>query len=274
MHRVLKRAVWTLSGMTLCLVWLAFCATPLGAGMLTQWLQTQAGPRDRASQPYSPVMVVLGGGMRGPLRADLPDLDVLHASDRVWHAARLYHEGHASQLLLSGGVPDFGVSSEALAMRNYLTVLGVPDHAIWLETASRNTRENACFSATMLRAHGMHDVVLVTSAMHMLRARATFEQAGVHVLSAPTDFVEFVATRMPAPQDDGDAPWPIVARLFSWLPRLKNGELQPSQAAWRASQHVGKELFGAAEALLLGWTGQLCHSGAKPATSLTIRSAR
>ena len=64
--------------------------------------------------------------------------------------------------------------------------LGVPVR--WQEDRSADTRENAAFSAEMLRPHGVRRVLLVTSAWHMPRAVAAFEAAGISVVAAPTGF--------------------------------------------------------------------------------------
>jgi uncharacterized SAM-binding protein YcdF (DUF218 family) len=58
----------------------------------------------------------------------------------------------------------------------------------WIEPRSRDTFENAAFSAAMLRTDGIRRILLVTDAMHMPRARAAFERAGMEVVSAPTLF--------------------------------------------------------------------------------------
>src|SRR5690606_3989740 len=110
------------------------------------------------------------------------------SADRVWHAARLYHAGKAQRLLLSGGTVRTGDGSEAEAMRRLLLDLGVPDEALGLEDASVNTSSNAARTAELLRAAGIDHILLVTSALHMPRARAAFERTGLTVFPAPTDF--------------------------------------------------------------------------------------
>jgi uncharacterized SAM-binding protein YcdF (DUF218 family) len=54
-----------------------------------------------------------------------------------------------------------------------------------LEEDSRNTRENARFTAQRLRPGSR--ILLVTSALHMRRAAALFESQGFLVTPAPTD---------------------------------------------------------------------------------------
>ena len=126
------------------------------------------------------------------------------AADRVWHAARIYRAGKAPRVILSGGRMAWQGErlSEADATRRFLIDLGVPAEALLFEDHSRSTRENARYSAELIRAHGFARVLLVTSALHMPRALATFRAVGVDAIPAPTDFEV-----MPEP-----------AHLLRWLP--------------------------------------------------------
>jgi uncharacterized SAM-binding protein YcdF (DUF218 family) len=133
-------------------------------------------------------MVVLGGGVGGARGAARPYPDLLGAADRVWHAARLYHAGKAPRVLLSGGITRPDEPSEAQSMQVFLRALGVPDAAIVREDASMTSGANAQRAAALLRPQGVDKVILVTSALHMRRARAEFERAGLKVTPAPTDF--------------------------------------------------------------------------------------
>lgn len=65
--------------------------------------------------------------------------------------------------------------------------LGVPVSAMVLEPASRNTIENARFTADLLQDRGITRVLLVTSALHMPRSVALFEQQGLEIIPAATD---------------------------------------------------------------------------------------
>ena len=56
----------------------------------------------------------------------------------------------------------------------------------WAEDRSRNTHENARFSAALLKADGVATVVLVAHSMDMPRARAEFAAAGIATVAAPT----------------------------------------------------------------------------------------
>ena len=57
--------------------------------------------------------------------------------------------------------------------------------AQWLERRSRDTHENARYSAAILREAGIHVVLLVTHDIHQRRSLAEFTAAGIEAVSAP-----------------------------------------------------------------------------------------
>jgi len=185
------RPVWRRAGFAagaLGWAWLLLWSLPVASEALRASLEDRAGARALADLPARPVAVVLGGGVSGARPPQRPDPDLGSAADRLWHAARLYRAGLAAHLLLCGGHVRTGDGSEAQAMRRVLLDLGVPDEAIWVEEGSVNTSGNAAEASRQLRERGIGGVLLVTSALHMPRARAAFERAGLDVVPAPTDF--------------------------------------------------------------------------------------
>ena len=157
---------------------------------LVRSLENDYPPVPMAKLPEADAIIVLGGGL------DLPYPPRQHphlvtGSDRLLHALRLYRAGKAPHILLTGGnvFPQPGLQSEAYYARRLLGLWGVPESAIVLETESRNTIQNAEYSARILKQRGWSDVLLVTSAAHMHRAVLSFRNAGVEVTPAPTDFL-------------------------------------------------------------------------------------
>ena len=184
-RRQCKRANWLLG--LLAWLWLGGWSLPVTSHYLRGWLEAPYPAVAPAQLPQAQAIAVLGGGIRPPEHGQtLPDLN--SAADRVWHAARLFHAGKAPLLVLSGGSnPAVSATSEAQAMRGLLTDLGVPDTALLLEAHSRNTRQNAQFTADLLRQRGVSRILLVTSALHMPRAVPLFEAQGLTVIPAATD---------------------------------------------------------------------------------------
>jgi len=112
-------------------------------------------------------------------------------ADRVLHPLQLYKVGKVKHFLISGGSGSLMGSREGEAeeLAAVLRIAGVPGRCITLENKSRNTRENAVFSAEVLREKFPgKSYLLITSAFHMRRAEGCFRQAGVPVTLYSTDF--------------------------------------------------------------------------------------
>lgn len=172
---------------TLALAWLWVWSLPVVSYSARAAIEADWPHIQPTALPAAQAIVLLGGGIRPPEEPDLPP-DLREAADRVWFAARLYHAGKAPVIVVSGGSnPDVSATTEAESMRVLLRDLGVPDNAIRLEDRSRNTRQNAGFTAAMLLPEGASKVLLVTSAYHMRRSVGLFTQAGFEVIPAPTD---------------------------------------------------------------------------------------
>ncbi len=77
-----------------------------------------------------------------------------------------------------------GAPAESVAMSQTLSrSLGVTPR--WTEGNSRDTFENAQFSAKLLLPSGIHRIILVTSSAHEWRAAHEFMSAGFEVVPAP-----------------------------------------------------------------------------------------
>jgi uncharacterized SAM-binding protein YcdF (DUF218 family) len=161
-------------------------STGAGSRLLVAPLEKRAQPLVTAPV-NAQAIVVLGAGRIGNAPEyggqDVPGLEAL---------ARLRYGAHLQRttglpLLVSGGRPDGAKESEAAIMARVLREdFSVP--VKWLETRSENTAQNADYSARMLRQERIQRVVLVTDAIHMLRAQAVFSRYGVDVVPAPTTF--------------------------------------------------------------------------------------
>lgn len=144
--------------------------------------QTDLAPAD--------VILVLGGGTE-PALTPRQYVEVNAAGDRVLYAGRLYKQGKAARILLSGGNISWAGendSTPAQDMLELLELLGIPRGAVLLQTQSENTHDDALFSNRILQEHNLKKVILVTSALHMPRSVALFRHLGVEVIPAPVDF--------------------------------------------------------------------------------------
>jgi uncharacterized SAM-binding protein YcdF (DUF218 family) len=165
------------TGLTVLLV----LSLPVVGDVLT--LTVEDYPPLGAAQPV-PVgaIVVLSGGMRRD-GANASGATLLPASlERLAGGAALARRT-GLPLVLSGGAVEPG-PAEADVMQAVLK-RDFDLEARFLERRSRTTRENARQTAALLATAWIKNVVLVTSAVHMRRAVAEFEAAGVTVIPAP-----------------------------------------------------------------------------------------
>ena len=163
-------------------------STPVVSNELRGRLEARHPPTPVEALPSAEAIVVLGGAVSAPRPPRLhPDLN--DAADRVWHAARLYRAGKAPLVVASGGTQPWQNQRfrEAPAMQALLKDWGVPQDSVLLESRSANTYENATRTAEILRRRQIDCVLLVTSALHMRRALATFRSAEIPAIPAPTD---------------------------------------------------------------------------------------
>jgi len=117
-------------------------------------------------------------------RAVIPDPIGL---ERALEAARLYALLDPAWVISSGGPASRGSSdfTSGQAMRDALVRLGVPASRVILKDDAGDTHDEAQNVAGLQPRLHVDHVVLVTSAVHMRRARATFRAAGVSVIPAP-----------------------------------------------------------------------------------------
>lgn len=162
--------------------WSLIWSIPQASDWLRGRLESQNPPVAAASLPGADAIVVLGGGHYGWLDRPGVQLEQLESS-RVAAGARAWLAGRAPLVVLTGGgAPG---KTEARRMAAAITRLGVPDSTLLLEERSRSTRDNAQFTAALVKPRGVRTILLVTSSLHMPRAALLFREAGFHVIPVP-----------------------------------------------------------------------------------------
>jgi uncharacterized SAM-binding protein YcdF (DUF218 family) len=134
---------------------------------------------DRWEEPAGDTLIVLGADQIG---------DGTIGIGTYWrtvYAVRAWRAGTIRRIVFSGGRMGFAErESLAAEMGRFAVGLGVPADVITLEERSLSTRENALFTADLVRSWP-GSKVLMTSDYHMLRSRRAFERAGLAVRPAP-----------------------------------------------------------------------------------------
>lgn len=179
-------------GRSLCasaLLLLLVMSTSAGAWLLLTPLENLEAPLTSSQNTGAQAIVLLSAGRQenNPEYAgqDIPDYIAL---GRLRYAAKLYRDT-GLPILVSGGLGSKPMQVDTLAngLAHALEYeFGIP--VSWREQVSRNTAENAEYSAKILKSAGITHVLLVTDAMHMRRAKIAFDQTGLQVTCAPTLF--------------------------------------------------------------------------------------
>jgi uncharacterized SAM-binding protein YcdF (DUF218 family) len=163
----------------LMLVWLT---TPFGANVLVG-LQESRVPTEPVCATPPQTIVVLGGGMAYAPQSE-QDYGALGVESlrRVFAALALRRDHPDTDLVFSGASRH--AVAESTTMSHLAQALGVDADRLRSETASRTTWHNAQAVAA-LEPPIPRRIWLVTSALHMPRARYAFEAAGFEVCAAP-----------------------------------------------------------------------------------------
>lgn len=167
------------------LAWSVFWSLPTSTLWAGGLLEQRYPHESVARVPAAQAIVVLGGNTANGRRNWFEPYDQKTAVLRTDTANQLYRAQRAPIIVVSGAALDGGVS-EATLMANALEEDGVPKNAILRETQSLTTHQNAVYTLQLLREHHIQRFLLVTSALHMPRAMASFEKLGTRPIPAPS----------------------------------------------------------------------------------------
>lgn len=135
-------------------------------------------------------IVVLGGGAY-LLAPEYGGADSVNSRTlwRLRYAAYLHRETGLPVLAAGGRSPGGPRTPPEAELMKAALEKEFSTPVLWIETESRNTLENARFSARILKEAGVGKVLLVTDSIHMRRAVQSFSGTGIEVVPAPTAFV-------------------------------------------------------------------------------------
>jgi uncharacterized SAM-binding protein YcdF (DUF218 family) len=166
------------------LVVLGALSTPACSQRLQRALDADPPLTAAHLDPAAGAIVVLAGDMRVAEEYDGDDVGPM-TLQRVRFGARLHRMTGLPLLVTGGGARDDHDPPGVVMARVLEEEFGAPVR--WVETDSRNTAENARYSAAILDRAGIDTIYLVTTAFHMPRSRVAFEALGLRVVAAPTD---------------------------------------------------------------------------------------
>lgn len=149
--------------------------------------------------PYPPIShsqvkkvdaIVVLGGMINNLSLYNNRIELGDSADRLTDAILLYKKNKAAKIIITGGsgILFYQKNPESFQAKKFLMAMGIAEESILIETESRNTAENAIYTAKILNQKQWKKIILITSAFHMKRSEALFRKQGLAVLPFPTDY--------------------------------------------------------------------------------------
>ncbi|MCU4176597.1 YdcF family protein [Carboxylicivirga sp. N1Y90] len=196
-------------------IFLLFSNTALFNWTITKW----EGPMENTQVEISKAsnIVILGG--YSSINSKSNKILFFQSVDRLLQALPIYHQNPGSKIILSGGSAEimFEETPEATYLKDYLVSINIPEKDIFVESHSRNTNENAIHTKQVLSSINSNlDVILITSAFHMRRAKMCFEKTGIKVTPYYSHFLQHTNQLKP-----GEYFIPSLATLNQWPLLLK-----------------------------------------------------
>lgn len=151
----------------------------------------EIAPVEIASMPDSATVGIVLTGVTNPRQEPADRTHFNKGADRLLHAVQLYHAGKIKNILITGGSGSLihQEVSESKGLDRVALMAGVHRAHLFIESESRNTRENALFSSRIINERWPNtQPVLITSAFHMRRSLGCFEKVGYRPLPFTADF--------------------------------------------------------------------------------------
>lgn len=105
---------------------------------------------------------------------------------RLDHGMRLYRDGLAPRIIVTGGVGRGDTTSEAQVGRRWLLANHVPDSAIVVVPRGRSTYASMTDVAQWMHTRGLNSVLLVSDPFHMCRLRFEARRVELESFTSPT----------------------------------------------------------------------------------------
>jgi len=126
------------------------------------------------------VGIILGGMSVNDEKMDR--VQFYRGVDRMIQAIDLYKRGYIKKIIFTGGSGRLShpEMKEGELIKPYMIKMGVAPEDLWIENESKNTRENAVFTKTLIEKEKITgNFLIITSAFHMRRGMGCFKKVGI-----------------------------------------------------------------------------------------------
>jgi uncharacterized SAM-binding protein YcdF (DUF218 family) len=177
--------------LTAMLILIAAATLPLGVLLIAPLEDRFPLPPPNLPPPEG--IIVLGGAINDGVSQARQETIFDEGGERLTEAVVLAKRYPQARVVYTSGSSSFAgpTSTEALQARKFMSQMGIAPERVTIEDKSRNTDENARFTAAIVHPEPSQRWIIATSAFHMPRAMGLFEKAGFHPIAYPVAFRTF-----------------------------------------------------------------------------------
>ena len=167
---------------------LIFCSVPIISNKLIFYLEKDYSLQSVKDVTKADAIVVLSGMISTINSKEKLSYEFNDSIDRILSGIDLFKEDKASFLILTNGkMPWFVGIPEGEYLKDFSIKYGIPEDRILLTDNVQNTDQEAISVKKLLKTNEAN-IILVTSAFHMPRAKKVFEAANIKVIPFAVDF--------------------------------------------------------------------------------------
>ncbi|MBO5388482.1 MAG: YdcF family protein [Lachnospiraceae bacterium] len=119
--------------------------------------------------------------------------------ERINHGITLYKEGFVEKIIVTGGIGEGNVKSDAYYAKEYAISMGVLAEDVLTEDTSTITEENLENAKLIMEQKGYETAIIVSDPLHMKRAMLLAKDAGIEGYSSPTPTTRYQSLKTKIP---------------------------------------------------------------------------
>jgi uncharacterized SAM-binding protein YcdF (DUF218 family) len=167
---------------------LIFCSLPIISNKLIFYLEKDYSLQNIKDIAKADAVVVLSGMISTIKTKEKLSYEFGGAVDRILSGIDLFKENKAPLLILTNGKLPWSLGiPEGEYLKEFSIKFGIPKESILLTDNVQNTSQEAKSIKKLLNEPNTN-IILVTSAFHMPRAKIVFEGANINVIPFAVDF--------------------------------------------------------------------------------------
>ena len=167
---------------------LIFCSVPIISNKLIFYLEKDYSLQSVKDVAKADAIVVLSGMISTINSKEKLSYEFNDSIDRILSGIDLFKEDKASFLILTNGKMPWSVGiPEGEYLKDFSIKYGIPEDRILLTDNVQNSDQEAISVKKLLKTNEAN-IILVTSAFHMPRAKKVFEAANIKVIPFAVDF--------------------------------------------------------------------------------------